>query len=83
MRIQVNAFLGKKFPIGAIVDILDDGKGVPKEKFWRNRLRDAKIDNCCEILLVETVKKQRLAAGIPPEEKKSTKKPAKEGIDNG
>lgn len=37
------------------VTIQTDAHGIPLDKFWRNRLKDAKFDNCVEI--VKTPKK--------------------------
>ncbi len=31
-------------------------QGVPRAKFWRDRLRDAKIDNCCSVYPAPTKK---------------------------
>lgn len=31
-------------------DIEVDSNNTPKEKFWRDRLKDAKIDDCVEIV---------------------------------
>lgn len=32
------------------VTVKTDGFGVPLDKFWRNRLKDAEIDNCVELI---------------------------------
>jgi len=40
-----------------------DAKGVPLEKFWRKRLRDAEIDNCCEIIPDKKAKKAAITEG--------------------
>jgi hypothetical protein len=39
---------GKK--AGSIVRIKTDTNGVPLDHYWRNRLKDSKIDNCVELL---------------------------------
>lgn len=35
---------------GSQVRVKVDNKGVPVDLYWRNRLKDAKTDNCCEIM---------------------------------
>lgn len=37
------------YEVGAIVEIKVN-RGVPLKKFWRDRLKDAAIDNCVEIV---------------------------------
>lgn len=32
------------------ITINADENGTPLERFWRNRLRDAKTDNCVEVI---------------------------------
>jgi hypothetical protein len=34
---------------GATVKVAIDRHGVAKDRYWRNRLRDAKIDGCVKI----------------------------------
>ena len=38
------------FPVGHVVSVQTDEHGVPLEKFWRRRLRDAVTDNCVEVV---------------------------------
>ena len=45
MKLKVNNVPG----YSGIINIEDDN-GIPIDKFWRNRLEDAKIDNCVEII---------------------------------
>ena len=40
----------QRHPPGAIVRVPVDNVGVPLEKFWRDRLRDAEIDSCVEVV---------------------------------
>lgn len=54
VEIKVNQDMGIHKE-GDKVKVPSDEFGTPKEKFWRNRLRDSKIDNCCE-LVVEKAK---------------------------
>lgn len=48
MKIKLNVGLGGH-PVGTIIDVPDTDR-TPLEKFWRDRLKDATIDNCCEIV---------------------------------
>lgn len=45
MKLKVNNVPGFS---GIIV--IEANKGIPVKRFWRSRLKDAKIDNCCEII---------------------------------
>lgn len=48
VRIKINKNIpghGK----GTLVSIPVDDVGIPTEKFWRDRLRDAETDSCVEI----------------------------------
>ena len=38
---------------GETVTVDVDQNGVPKERFWRRRLSDAKKDNCIEVVLTD------------------------------
>ena len=38
------------FKPGQRVVIATDSEGVPLDKFWRRRLRDSKVDGCCEVV---------------------------------
>ena len=49
MKIKLNKHLGT-FRKGSIVNVDCDAHGIPLDQFWRRRLADAKIDNCCEIV---------------------------------
>lgn len=35
---------------GEIVEIQVDSIGVPINPFWRKRLKDAQVDQCCELV---------------------------------
>jgi len=48
MRIQINKGLGL-FKKGQVIEV-EDLKGIPVDRYWRKRLKDAKTDKCCEIL---------------------------------
>ncbi len=45
------------YDAGRIVTIQTDKHGVPLEKFWRRRLKDAEIDNCVEVIKPSKSKK--------------------------
>lgn len=38
---------------GAVILIDVDEHGTPLDRFWRSRLKDAKIDNCCTLATSE------------------------------
>jgi len=46
MKIKILFAFGE-FVAGQIIDVLADSRGVPRDQFWRNRLRDAEHDKCC------------------------------------
>jgi len=48
IKIKLNADLSTH-KAGVELDIKTDENGIPLEKYWRRRFRDAKIDNCIEI----------------------------------
>lgn len=56
LKINVSGLRGSQ--VGAVINIPVDSDGVPLNSYWRQRIRDAKTDNCCEFI----------------EEKKKTKK---------
>ncbi len=49
IRIQVKKQMANH-SVGDIVHLDADDNGVPIDFFWRRRLRDAKMDGCCEIM---------------------------------
>ena len=52
MKIKINNVKGYT----GHVTIQTDGNGVPLDKFWRNRLKDALTDNCIEVVKPRTRK---------------------------
>ncbi len=42
--------------VGDIVEVSADDNGVPLDFHWRRRLKDAEIDECCEIVKSVTKK---------------------------
>ena len=65
MKVRINKPL-KNYAIGQIVDI------NPSETYWINRLKDAEIDNC-----IEVVKKEREEIKFKREVKKDGKSASK------
>ena len=45
MKLKINHVPG----YGGTITV-EDVNGIPVERFWRNRLKDAKIDNCVEVV---------------------------------
>lgn len=48
LKIKLNAPL-RKHRKGTELEIKVDSDGVPIERYWRDRFKDAPIDNCLEI----------------------------------
>ena len=48
VSIQLNRALRGK-PAGAVVRVPANRDGLPKDRYWRDRLKDAVTDGCCEI----------------------------------
>ena len=68
-RIRVNKAMGPSLPIGAERDIEVDSEGVPLEQFWRQRVKDAKTDDCVEwVKPAKQQKSTKRAANNPPVE---------------
>lgn len=55
IKIKINKSFGG-YKIGDIVNVEDDGKGSPTSAYWRRRLKDSELDDCCEILKPEKKK---------------------------
>jgi flagellar basal body L-ring protein FlgH len=55
------------YKVGDIITVPIDEKGTPKSLFWRRRLKDAKMDGCCEIVRPVTnkivIKKETIEDG--------------------
>lgn len=49
IQIKINRDLGKHKK-GTQLKIEVDKNGIPLDQYWRNRLSDSKIDNCCELI---------------------------------
>ena len=48
-KLKLNAPL-RGYPAGTVLPITVDNKGVPTERYWRDRLKDAKKDKCVEFV---------------------------------
>lgn len=49
MKLKLNQPM-KGYESGREVTVKTDASGIPLEKFWRRRLKDAAIDNCVEVV---------------------------------
>lgn len=58
MKIKLNQPMAG-YEAGREVTIQTDRAGVPLEKFWRRRLKDAEIDNCVEVVNASKSKKSK------------------------
>ncbi len=58
MKLKLNKPM-KGYEAGRELSIQTDVAGVPLEKFWRRRLRDAKIDNCVEVVKATPAKSKK------------------------
>lgn len=47
------------YAAGTTASIQTDGNGIPINKFWRDRVEDAKTDNCVEILASKPLKPKK------------------------
>ena len=55
IRVKVNLPM-RGFVVDQEVCVAVDREGIPLDVTWRRRLRDAKIDNCCEIVKTRLAK---------------------------
>lgn len=51
ITVRVHKIAG--FNAGQEIPVTIDRDGTPIEQFWRRRLRDAKRDQCCEVVALE------------------------------
>lgn len=49
LKIKINSAL-RGYKPGTIIEIKANSDGVPADGYWRRRLKDAKIDNCVELV---------------------------------
>lgn len=72
VQLKVNVNMGD-LPAGKVIDVLADDDGIVLDPFWRKRLKDAKIDNCCELVVPEPPAKARKGSQKSASKEKSTK----------
>jgi hypothetical protein len=48
------------YSAGAVASVQVDSAGIPLNRFWRDRLKDAKIDGCVERVVNKKPKKQEI-----------------------
>ena len=53
VQIKVNTKLGK-IEQGKVIKVEADINGIPLDAYWRKRLKDAEIDNCCSLVMPDT-----------------------------
>lgn len=58
IKIKVNRRL-PGYRVGQVVEVKADAEGTPLDQFWRRRLRDARMDGCCEVVAPPKPKSQR------------------------
>ncbi len=51
IRIKVNGVPGH-VP-GSVITVPADSHGTPLDEYWRRRLKDAKTDGCCEVVVAQ------------------------------
>lgn len=49
-KLQVNSDFVAGHKKGEIISIHVDSNNVPTNPFWRQRVKDAQTDNCCEFI---------------------------------
>lgn len=55
IKLKINSVPG----FSGTLTIQTDASGVPLERFWRKRLKDAETDNCVEVVKPGTPKAKR------------------------
>lgn len=58
VNLKINSDFVSGYKKGDIVGINVDSNDIPIDPFWRQRLKDAQQDNCCE-LIKETKKPKK------------------------
>lgn len=49
----------RNLPKGTKVNIVVDKDGIPKDKYWRDRIKDAKTDGCVEFIEIKSKKSHK------------------------
>ena len=55
LNVDINTVKGKKKK-GDIIELKADENNIPLDRFWRDRLKDSKIDKCVEIVIKKSKK---------------------------
>lgn len=72
MKIRINkGFASHKK--GDIITVDTDSNGTPVDRYWRRRLKDAEIDNCCEAVMTEKPASVTTSSEKPVSDKKRNK----------
>jgi len=69
----LNADLANKKK-GAIINIKVDKEGTPVDPYWRNRVKDSKMDNCVEFVDSEAISGDGKEVVKKAAQKKASKK---------
>ena len=56
-KLQLNADLGGRKK-GSTINIRVDSEGTPLDRYWRDRIKDAKSDKCVEFVEKDVVKEK-------------------------
>jgi len=59
LKLKLNVDL-QNHKAGSEIIIAVNDNGIPKDKYWRHRLKDADIDHCVEIIKSETKPSQKI-----------------------
>lgn len=67
INIKVNKLI-PGFTVDQVVSVACDENGTPLDFHWRRKLKDARLDNCCEV--VKDVKIKTVKSGVTESEVK-------------
>jgi len=68
VKFKINVPL-KDMPAGALISLNVDAKGVPIDRYWRQRFLDASYDGCIEQICLDEPKKTKKAKEVFKESK--------------
>lgn len=72
-QLKLNAELAGH-PSGSIIPIRTDKDGIPLDRYWRDRVKDAKIDDCVKILSKKELEEMQKVADKLIKQKINNKK---------
>ncbi len=58
LKVKINGTI-VGYSVGQVISIVADDNETPFDEFWRRRLKDAEIDNCCEIVKPKSVTRNK------------------------